>query len=117
MIRRDYFIRLIEALGKELRRIELLKDEQRWDEAGLAVDEQVKRMTGKDTASVLKLSETELFAVLIDGGASQEVREKAWALTLLLKQAGDLEAAQDHDTQADIYYFKALHLLLKVLHG
>src|SRR6202000_1205439 len=51
------------------------------------------------------------------GGPSTEVPQKAWALTLLLKQAGDLEAAQDHDTQADIYYFKALHLLLKVLHG
>ena len=40
---------------------------------------------------------------------SQEVREKAWALTMLLKHAGDLAAAQDHNTEADAYYFKALH--------
>jgi len=117
MIRRDYFIRLIEALGQELRRIESLKDEKRWDEAGLAVDEQVKRLTGRDGATVLKLSETELFALLIEGDGTQIVREKAWALTMLLKQAGDLAAAQDNSAGADAYYLKALHLLLKVLHG
>jgi hypothetical protein len=117
MIRRDYFIRLIEAFGQELQRIETLKDEERWDEAGGAVDEEVKRMTGKDVATVVKMSETELFALLIDGATTPMVRERGWMLTTLLKQAGDLAAAQDHLDEADAFYFKALHLLLKLLHG
>src|SRR5579862_8376796 len=115
MIRRDYFIRLIEAFGQELRRIESLKDERRWDEAGGVVDEEVKRMTGKDAAAVVKMSENELLALLIEGGEAQLVRAKAWILTTLLKQAGDLAAAQDRLEEADAFYFKALHLLLKVL--
>jgi tetratricopeptide (TPR) repeat protein len=117
MMRRDYLIRLIEAFGQELRRIESLKDEKKWDEAGFAVDAEVKRMTGKDTAEVVKLSETELLALLIAGETAQAVREKAWMLTMLLKQVGDVAAAQDRVAEADGYYFKALHLLLKVLHG
>jgi len=117
MLRRDYFIRMIEALGQELRRIESLKEQKRWDEAGGAVDDQVKRMTGKDAATVVKLSETELLALLIEGEATPAVREKTWALTMLLKQAGDLAAGQDRVAEADVYYFKALHLLLRVLHG
>jgi hypothetical protein len=117
MIRRDYFIRTIEALGQELQRIESLKDQERWDEAGVAVDAEVKRLTGKEAAEVVKFSEIELLALLMDGEGTQAVRDKAWMLTLLLKQAGDLALAQDRGDEADAFYFKGLHLLLKVLHG
>jgi hypothetical protein len=117
MIRRDYLIRLIEQFGQELRRIESLKDEEKWEEAGGAVDAQVKRMTGKDAATVAKLPETELLALLMEGESTFGAREKAWILTLLLKESGDLAAGQDRLEEADGFYFKALHLLLKVLHG
>ncbi len=116
MIRRDYIIRMIEAFGQEMARIESLKDEKKWDEAEGALDEQVKQMIGMDSAAALKLSETELLALLIQGESAQFVREKAWLLTTLLRQAGEVAAAQDQLEEADAYYLKALHLLLRVLH-
>ncbi|HWD18221.1 MAG TPA: DUF6483 family protein [Verrucomicrobiae bacterium] len=117
MIRRDYFIRMIEALGQELRRIESLKKEERYGEAGGIVDDEVKRMTGRDVREVVQLSETALLALLIEGETTGLVREKAWLLTTLLKEAGDLAVAQDRVEEGDRYYLKGLHLLLKVLHG
>jgi tetratricopeptide (TPR) repeat protein len=116
MIRRDYFIRLIEAFGQEMARIESLKGEKKWDEAGGALDEQVKQMIGMDSAAALKLSETELLALLIQGETAQFVRERAWLLTTLLREAGEVAAAQDRLDEANAYYLKALHLLLRVLH-
>lgn len=116
MFRRDYIIRLIEAFGQEMRRVQSLKDQENWNEAGLALDEQVKRMIGMDAPAALKLSETELLALLIDGESAQLVREKAWLLTTLLREAGDVAAGQDRIGEADAYYLKALHLLLKALH-
>jgi|SRR5581483_8720564 len=116
MIRRDYFIRLIEAFGEEMARIESLKGEKKWDEAGGALDEQVKQMIGMDSAAAVKLSETELLAILIQGESAQYVREKAWLLTTMLREAGEVAAGQDRLEDADTYYLKALHLLLRVLH-
>jgi len=117
MIRRDYLIRSIEALGEELLRIESLQKEKRWDEADEALDDQIKRLTGRDAQAAVELSETELLALLIEGESTPIVREKAMLLTRFLKQAGDGALAQDHADEANAYYVKALRLLLKALHG
>jgi hypothetical protein len=96
MIRRDYIIRLIEEFVEALARIRDLKNERRTGEAALLTEQEFKRISGIDSESLLKLSETELLAKLIQDDALQSVREKIFFLTTLLKEAGDIAVAEGH---------------------
>ena len=62
-----------------------------------------------------QLSETELLAKLIQGEPTQAVHDKALMLTTLLKEAGDLAAAQEQRENSRACYLKGLHLLLETL--
>jgi len=115
MIRRDYIIRLIEEFVEALARIRALKNERRTGEAALLTEEEFKRISGIDSESLLKLSETELLAKLIQDDALQSVREKIFFLTTLLKEAGDIAVAEGRTVESRACYLKGLHLLLDSL--
>jgi tetratricopeptide (TPR) repeat protein len=115
MIRRDYILRMIEEFVRALARINSLKKGQRWQEASVALDEEFKRLIADGAQVVVRLSETELLARLMQEGPTQVVRDKTLMLTTLLAEAGDVAAAQDRPDESRECYLKALHLLLDTL--
>jgi hypothetical protein len=115
MLRRDYILRLVEEFAEALARIRALRDERKLGEARLLTEEEFKRITGLDSESVLKLSETELLAKLIPGEPMHSVREKMFFLTTLLKESGDLAVAEGRESEGQACYLKGLHLLLDSL--
>ena len=70
---------------------------------------------GAAAQAVARLSETELLARLVQGEPTQVVRHKTLVLTTLLKEAGEVAAAQDRPEDGHECYLKALHLLLDTL--
>lgn len=115
MIRRDYILRMIEEFIRALARINSLKQSQRWNEAGEALNDEFKRLVGDGAQAVARLSETDLLARLAQEGPTQIVREKTLLLTTLLKEAGDVATAEGREEGSRECYLKALHLLLDVL--
>lgn len=98
-----------------LSRLRALKQGQRWAEAGDELDAEFKKLIGDGAQSVVRLSETGLLARLLQGGPTHLVRDKTLMLTTLLKEAGDVAAAENREAQSRECYLKALHLLLDVL--
>ena len=115
MIRRDYILRMIEECVQALARIASLKKGQRWSEASEALDAEFQRLIGSGAQAVARLSETELLARLMQDGPTHVVRHKALVLTTLLKEAGDVAAAEDRVEESRACHLKALHLLLDTL--
>ena len=115
MIRRDYIVRMIQEFAEALARIRALKNGEQLGEASLLTETEFKRITGLDSESVLKLSETELLARLIQSEPLHAVREKMFFLTTLLKETGDLAAAEGRADESRACYLKGLHLLLDSL--
>src|SRR5437867_2903460 len=95
MIRRDYILRMIEECVRALARINSLKQGQRWDEASESLDAEFQRLIGSGAQAVARLSETELLSRLVRGETTQVVRHKTLVLTTLLKEAGEVAAAQN----------------------
>ena len=114
MIRRDYILRMIEEFMEFLERVEALKDERQWRDADAALEDEFQRLMGTNGPGVLKLSETELIAKVVEGESTQLVRHKTLLVTTLLKEAGDIATAQDREDEGRGYYFRGLHLLLDV---
>lgn len=115
MIRRDYILRLIEEFAEALARIRAFKKDQQLEEASSLTESEFKRITGLDSELVLKLSETELLARLIQSEPLHAVREKMYFLTTLLKETGDIAAAEGRTEEGRARYLKGLHLLLDSL--
>jgi hypothetical protein len=115
MIRRDYILRMVQQFFEALARIQELKHGQQWRDAAGVLDEEFQRLVGAGPAAVARLSETELLARLVKGEATHVVRQKALMLTTLLKEAGDLAAAQGRGEEGQACYLKGLHLLLETL--
>lgn len=115
MLRRDYILRMVEDFIKALTRIRSLKKDQRLGEALILTEEEFKRATGLDSESLLRLSETELLARLIQSEPLNSTREKMLFLTTLLRETGDILTAQDRIEDGRACYLKGLHLLLDSL--
>ena len=115
MIRRDYFLRMIEEFVRVLARITSLKKDQQWSEAGQVMDQEFQRLIGLSTQTIIRLSETELLARLAQDGPTHTVQNKALMLATLLKEAGDLAAERGQSDESRECWLKALHLLLDVL--
>jgi len=115
MIRRDYIMRMIEEFIQVLLRIRGLKKDQRLADALVLTEEEFKRTTGLDSESVLRLSETELLAKLIQSEPLHAVREKMLFLTTLLRETGDILTEQGRIEDGRACYLKGLHLLLDSL--
>jgi hypothetical protein len=115
MIRRDYILRMIEEFMQALSRIRSLKKGQRWDEVSEELDGEFKKLVGEGAQAIARLSETELLARLMQDGPTHALRDKTLVLTTLLKEAGDVAAAENREQEGRQYYLKALHLLLDTL--
>jgi len=115
MIQRDYILRMIEECIRALARISSLKQGQRWSEASAELDVEFKQLIGDGAQAVARLSETELLARLMRDGPTHALREKTLILTTLLKEAGDVAAAENQAEVSRERYLKALHLLLDTL--
>jgi tetratricopeptide (TPR) repeat protein len=115
MIRRDYIIRMIEEFAAALRRLRALKNQGQPAEALILTEQEFKRITGLDSEALLKLSETELLARLIESEPLHAVREKVFFLTTLLAEAGEIAATQGRMEESRACYLKGLHLLLDSL--
>lgn len=115
MIRTDYLLRMIEEFTQALARIRALKKERKLGEAQELTEEELRRITGLDSEALLKLSETELLAKLIQSEPSHAVRERVLFLTTLLKEKGDLAAAEGRADEGRACYLKGLNLLLNSL--
>jgi hypothetical protein len=115
MIRRDYIIRMIQEFAEALARIRALKEGQELKQAAVLTDDEFRRITGIDSEALLKLSETELLARLIETEPMHAVREKMFFLTTLLKEAGDIAATEGRTDESRTCYLKGLHLLLDSL--
>src|SRR6266853_2136216 len=111
MIRRDYILRMIEEFMQALSRIRSLKQDQHWQEAAGALDEEFNRLIGEGAQAVARLSETELLAKLIRGEPTQVVHTKTLMITTLLKEAGDLASARGEPEASRASYLKGLDLL------
>ena len=112
MIRRDYLLRQIEQFVAMLAKIAGLAKNEQWQEASTSVTGEFQRLTGVDGSEVLRMSETELLARLIQGEPTLLVESKAFMLATLLKTSGDLLAAQGRLEETREYYLKGLQLLL-----
>jgi hypothetical protein len=117
MLRRDYILRMIEEFIQMLARLNALKRGQLWNEAAGTVDEEFQRLIGAGAETVARLSETELMARIIQSGPTQAVRDKTLLLSTLLKEAGEVAAAQNRTGDSRLCYLKGLHLLLDTLAG
>src|SRR5438552_3945050 len=115
MIRRDYILRMIEEFMQALSRIRSLKQDQHWQQATVALDEEFNRLIGEGAQAVARLTETELLAKVIRGEPTQVVHTKTLMLTTLLKEAGDLASAQGQLEASRASYLKGLNLLLRSL--
>lgn len=115
MIRQDYIIRLIEEFAEALARIRALMKDRKLGEAAVLTEDEFKRISGIDSQALLKLSETELLARLIQSEPLHAVREKMFFLTTLLKETGDIAAAEGRFDESRACYLKGLHLLLDSL--
>jgi hypothetical protein len=115
MIRRDYILLSIEEFAQALARIRALKKDGQPGEATVLTEEEFRRISGLDSESVLRLSETELLAKLIQGEPLHAVRVKMFFLTTLLKETGDIAAAEGRIEESRVRYLKGLHLLVDSL--
>lgn len=112
MIRRDYLLRQIEQFVAMLAKVTGLAKNEQWQEASSSITGEIQRLTGLDGPEVLRLSETELMARLIQGEPTLLVESKAFMLATLLKTSGDLSAGQGRLEESRQYYLKGLQLAL-----
>jgi tetratricopeptide (TPR) repeat protein len=112
MIRRDYILKMIEELGRILRRMRNKVDAQEYGEASADLDEAFTKLIGSGAESVSKLSETELLARVTQDEATLIVRQKTMLLIDVLQEAGRLYAAQGREEESNEALIKALNLLL-----
>jgi len=112
MIRRDYILRMIEQFLRALAQIQTSKKARQWPSATDEINQELERLIGTNLEAVVVLSETELFARLMQGEPTQAVPEKAFILSALLQEAGELFEGQGDSEKARRCFLIALHLAL-----
>jgi len=115
MLRRDYLLAMIQQAAEALARIDRLKKDCRWQNAGEAVDKELEQLVGVNAVTVSQLSQTELLARVIRGESTLAVKEKTLFVSALLKQAGDIAVGEDKLEDGRACYLKGLQLLLDAL--
>lgn len=115
MIRRDYILRMLAEFLEVLSRIRSLQKGQLWQHAGELTDDQFRRLVGSGASELVRLSQTELLARIIQGETTLAVREKALILATLFKEAGDIACGKENHAESHSYYLKGLDLLLETL--
>jgi hypothetical protein len=111
MIRKDYFLRLIEQATKGIRYALMGIQEENYVEAHEAVGESLRHMLNLGMPAVGNLSDEELLGILQLHHA-QDWRERGLIVAALLKTEGDICGHEGHEKRQFNHYLKALHLLL-----
>lgn len=114
MIRRDYFLRMMEEIIQMMVLVDTFRKDGQWEEASKVIDKGFNQLVKGGTQAVLQLPETELLARLFDGKPTVDGHYKLSILVNLLKKAGDLAAEQNQLEQSLSYYFRGLSLLLGI---
>lgn len=111
MIRRDYFMRLVQQLADALARVVFLKKTGRNEQALKEIEQTWQGVFGLSGEVALKLSVNELIALC--DGAADPLAEKCVLLADLLKEQGDLYALQDRIPDGRECHARALGLYLE----
>lgn len=112
MIRRDYLLRQIEEFVAVLARLAGLSKDGQWQEASALAGSQFQALAGASADELVRMSDTELLAQVIQGEPTQLVENKIFMLATLFKVNGDILAGWGRREESQPYYLKGLHLLL-----
>jgi len=115
MMRRDYILNQIEEFAAVLAKILGFTKEAEWQSASVASAQEFQRLIGMDADEALRLSETELFARLIEGEPTHVAESKLFMLASLFKATGDVMAGRGRIEESRQHYLKGLELLLDAL--
>ena len=111
MIRKDYFLRLIEQATKGIRYAMMGVQAENYEEAHEAVGESLRQLLGLGLPAVANLSDEQLLGILQLHHA-QDWRERSLVMAALLKTEGDVCGYEGREKRQFNYYLKALILLL-----
>jgi len=112
MIRRDYFLRIIERIGAALLLSRQQIDAGETGEAATTLDQAFLDLIGTGPEVVSQLSETELLAKISIDEPTHVVREKIQLLVGLLQEAGRIRMADGREAAGAACWVKALDILL-----
>lgn len=112
MIRRDYFLRMVEEFAEMLSRIRRQIAARQYDQAGEDLDRAFLDLMGQGADAVSQLSETELLAQLTLNEPTHVVRQKSFMLIALLQETGQLHIAEHREAEGHVCWLKALDLSL-----
>jgi len=115
MIRRDYLLRMVEQCVQALARSLGLVQRGQFDQARAEVNQAMQDLAGLDLSGIQGLSESELLAALLRGEPTQILRQKCLLVVALLRQAGEVYAAEGRPEESRQCYLKALNLQLEIL--
>jgi len=115
MLRRDYILNAIEEFAAVLAKILGFTKEADWQSASAAATQEFQRLAGVDALQALRMSDTELFARLVQGGPTHLAENKMFMVATLFKATGDVMAGQGRIEESRQHYLKGLHLLLEPL--
>ena len=115
MIRRDYIMDQVERFAAVLAKILGFTKEAQWQNASATAAEELQRLIGVNASQALAMSDTELFARLIQGEPTQAAETKVFMVATLFKATGDIMAGQGGMEESRQHYLKGLHLLLDAL--
>ncbi len=114
-MRRDYILDAAKEFGVVVASILGHSQQARWQDATVAVAQEYQRLVGVDAAEALRMSDTELFARLIQGGPTHLAASRVFMLATLFKASGNVSAGQGRAEESRQYYLKALYVLLDAL--
>jgi hypothetical protein len=115
MLRRDYILNAIEEFAAVLAKILGFTKEAEWQNASVTATQAFQRLIGVDADQALRMSDTELFALLIKGEPTHVADSKTLMLATLFKATGDVMAGQGRTGESRQHYLKGLDLLLDAL--
>jgi hypothetical protein len=115
MLRRDYIIDQIEEFAEVLARILGFTKASDWQSASEAAAREVQKLVGVDMAEAVKLSETALFARLIQSEPTHVAERRVFMLAQLFKASGEIAGGQGRADEARAYFLKGLDLMLDTL--
>jgi Family of unknown function (DUF6483) len=112
MLRRDYLLRQMEEFVAAMAQLIGLTKNAQWEEASTMAGAQFQALARTSADELLRMSDTELLAQLIQGEPTHAVESKIFMLATLFKTQGDVLAGQGKFEESSPYYLKGLHLLL-----
>src|SRR5215469_2968540 len=94
MIRRDYLLRQIEEFVAVMMRMSGLTKAGQWEEASKGASSQFKALAGADVTELLRMSDTDLLAHLVEGDTILGIQDKIFMVARLFKENGDILRGQ-----------------------